>query len=104
MRKLYTGLLALMLAFAAVTASTERAEARRGGWIAAGIAAAVIGGIILHRHHRRYRHRHYGYGYPYYAGSYGYYPRYRYRHHRRHYGWRPYRYYGYRSSWGGSRW
>jgi hypothetical protein len=63
---------AAALALGAMTVTVQNAEAHRGHGIAAGVAAVIIGGILLHslsrRHHRRY----------YYYDDY-YYPRYRYR-------------------------
>ncbi|MEQ1717255.1 MAG: hypothetical protein ABL907_14945 [Hyphomicrobium sp.] len=87
MRTLTSIMLALMTAFSAMAFSANDAEARRyrhhgGAALGLGIAAAVIGGIALSRHHRHHR-RHY---YSYYDGDY--YPSYR----RNYYysGYRPY--------------
>jgi hypothetical protein len=95
MRKVIVSSLAVAaLAAAMITLPAQQAEARRGHGLAAGIAAVIIGGVLLHglsrRHHRRYYYDDY-YAYP---GYYYYSPRiYRYRshrHHRRYYRWRRY--------------
>lgn len=100
MRTLAAALLAVLTAFSAMTVSASDAEARRyrhhGGAIAFGVAAAVITGIALSRHHRRHHRRHYYSDYNddyvyyrprrHYYGSYSYYPRsrhYAYGHSRR---------------------
>ncbi len=80
MHKMLISLLAAMVAFTMTVSTASDAEARRyhrGGALAFGIAAAVVGGIALHQSHRRYSR---GYGYSSYGyDDYGYddYPRYR---------------------------
>jgi hypothetical protein len=62
MKKLLSAVTALTLALGVVASSSEPAEAGRGGRIAAGVAAGVIGlGILGAYAHARDRH--------YYAGS-----------------------------------
>lgn len=92
MKKFLTLFAIVAFSAMALVTSTKDAEARRwhrgyGG----AIAAAVVGGVILHslhrRHHRRHYYSSYGDGY-----GYGYYPR-----HRRSYSsayYNPYPYYG----------
>ncbi|MEW5962374.1 MAG: hypothetical protein AB1749_02320 [Pseudomonadota bacterium] len=59
-------LLAAALALGVVTTSTGPAEAGRGGRIAAGVAAGIIGlgilGAYAHSRHRYYDSGYYGYG------------------------------------------
>ncbi len=64
LKKIMSPLLAVVLAFGAVTAATtQSAEAGRGGRVAAGVAAGIIGLGVLgayahardHRYHSRYR-------------------------------------------------
>lgn len=86
MRKIAAAALAALTAFSAAGLTATGAEAHRyrnrDGAIAVGVAAAVIAGIALsrhHRHHRYYDDAYYDDGY-YYAPrriyrSYGYYPR-----------------------------
>lgn len=95
MRKFLTLFAVVAFSAMALVTSTKDAEARRwhrgyGG----AIAAAVIGGVILHslhRHHRRHYYRSYygDYGYGYYPRrryySYGYYNPYPYYGGRRYY-------------------
>jgi hypothetical protein len=92
MHKVLSLMAATMFAAMALITSSTDADARRyrhSHGAGAAIAAAVIGGIILHKMHRRHHRRHY---YSYYDGGYGYnyYPRQRYYHsgfrHHRHYG------------------
>ncbi len=88
MNKLKHVVMTLAIAPALLVGAADRAEARRGGGVAAGIVGAVIGGVILHelyRHHRPY-YRYDRYYYPpnYYYGYSG--PRYWHCDYR--YGWR----------------
>ena len=86
MGKLSTALTASFFAIVSFITTADQAESHRyhRGGIGAGIAAAVIGGIIIHQLHRR-RHRDYYYSgyddygyddYPYYSRRSYYQPRY----------------------------
>ncbi len=84
MQKMLMSLMAAILVFTVTVTTANDAEARRyhrGGALAFGIAAAVVGGIALHQSHRRYdRGYYYSHGgydgyddYPRYRRSYSYY-------------------------------
>lgn len=61
MKKIYTPIIAAVMALGISTASVTPAEAGRGGRVAAGIAIGLVAGAILysaHKNNRRYYKRH----------------------------------------------